>query len=127
MCFSWESIITQTSPTYLLCGFDNAARVLPYENGAVISLYLIKPLWADFSADRSEEKLNGILQMMLAYLILSSTPFVAKATVLKSIGNIVGLISHYIQTHVGNHGKEKNNGSEYFWWRSAYCYRKISQ
>ena len=58
--------------------------------------------------------------MMLAYLILSSTSFAAKTTALRSVGSIVGLTSHYIQTHLSSHGKGKHGGSEYFRWRSAY-------
>lgn len=46
--------------------------------------------------------------MMLAYLLFC-TPFLAKTTLLKSLGDIGELISNYTQTHINNHGKE---GSE---------------
>lgn len=99
ICVSFESILAQISATYLDCEFDNSAycaHVLPCKNGTIISIYLIKPLWADFSAEHSQEKLNDILQMMLAYLLFC-TPFVAQTTLLKSLGDSLELISNYTQ------------------------------
>lgn len=94
ICFSFESILAQISATYLDCEFDNSAycaHVPPCKNGAIISIYLIKPLWADFSAEHSQEKLNDIFQMMLAYLLFCIA-FIAQTTLLKSLGGILELI-----------------------------------
>lgn len=90
ICFSFESIPAQISAVYLDCEFDNSAHcahVLPCKNEAIISVYPIKP----FSAECIQEKLNDILQMMLAYLLLC-TPFIAQTTLLKRLGNILELI-----------------------------------
>lgn len=50
--------------------------------------------------------------MMLAYLLFC-TPFIAKTTLLKSLGDILELISNYTQTHINNHGKEGSGITQY--------------
>lgn len=50
--------------------------------------------------------------MMLAYLRFC-TPFIAKTTLLKSLGDILELISNYIQTHINNHEKEGSDITQY--------------
>lgn len=59
ICFTFESIPAQISALCLDYEFDNSAycaHVLPCKNEAVISSYVIQPLWADFSAEHSQEK-----------------------------------------------------------------------
>lgn len=91
ICFSFESILAEISATYLHCEFDNTihcAHVLLCKNGAFISIYLIKQLWADSSNEHSQEKLNDILQTMLSYLLFC-TPFIAKTTVFEKLRKYV--------------------------------------
>lgn len=83
----------------------HCVHVLLCKNTTVISVCLIKPLRADFSAQCNQEKLNGILPKWRVCVYCSSS--VVKSPPWRSFGHISDLISHYSETHVSGSQQQR--------------------
>lgn len=101
-----ESLISQLIVLMFFC----------VKNTTIISIYLIKPLWAAISAHGNQEKLNGILPKWCRHIYCSNST--VKMPLLKSFGNISDLISNDTEMHINDSRQEMKECHSAGGWQS---------